>query len=153
VLRSVLEAVGAFDVTHAVRKSDLRTLLAHLSGNNPLFKKATSGPTGLISAVVQEALQKGLIKLESEMDRTNPYIWLAAADRRSGAAVSAAGGMPNGPRRSRSQEFLDILKDQNLGPFAKLRPMLYEAMQHALVRSSLRLLLYLFDYNGKSGIM
>jgi hypothetical protein len=113
VLDKALTQAGAVSPETSARKSDLRSLLIF---DNRFRKENPAAPVGLISLLFGEAKALPRRFGVDEKDKINPKIWLA-----SEAATQEVPAKPRPETASRSQRFIDALRDAGLGPYSQVR--------------------------------
>ncbi len=123
-LVAALREVSATAPAKAVRQTDVRAILARLDNRFEKANPLASFP-GFISALLRAAEDRDAIAID-RLDINNPRIWLSAeaagADNRRFLQVARRS-------HSRSQEFLDSLRRQRLGPFSNIRRQLFDALE------------------------
>jgi hypothetical protein len=126
ILVKALQSVGAGTEATAVKKTDLRPILALV---DPRFQKSTElGATpGLITMLTEFAVAEGRVAiLRVPGDAVNPrFSYTASAKSHSPMVVPQR-------RVSRSQQFINALRDRGLGPFPIFRLRLYKALGQAI---------------------
>jgi hypothetical protein len=133
VLRDALTTANATEPGKAIRCTSLRPFLAARDSRFSKDNPQTNMP-GFITQLVRLAADSGVIKVDQGKDRANPSIWLAAP---ASPAVQKSVKSENArTSTSRSQGFIDRLGAKGLGPFSKVRPRLFAALQDLVTESS-----------------
>ncbi len=117
----VLEELEATDIISAIRASELR---GYLTGKDKRFDKNYPGANspGLISSLIDEAQSKGLLTKELKRNDPNAYIYMAKPTERpisnsKKIIESSISGM-----------YIDVLSKNNLGPFSRIRNILFQEL-------------------------
>jgi hypothetical protein len=127
VLLKSLRINRATNSSRGIRQGDLRYFLAV---EDKRFRKTHPHPgsklPGLIKNLVQIAESRELISV-NRTDEINPSIWLG---REGKAALSTPEKLADKDKvKSRSQEFMDALRQKHLGPFSRYRQYFYDALE------------------------
>jgi hypothetical protein len=150
-IKRVLQRASAIDSTTGMQLAKLRPLL---ESEDSRFKKTSDAAkvSGIVGAVVQLAEERGLIASDRA---AGPHfkVWLKPAGLASNGEAEVreeAGGNPDAKQaedvdspapatrkavsteRQRSDIFVDSLFRQGLGPFSRVRPLLYDKFNDAV---------------------
>jgi len=159
LLSSCLQKRAVGGIPRPLKFTDIRTVLAD---NNAFFDKAANPSVnypGFIGELMKFAEAHGVVKVDRG---TNPLNWMiifeptppttlttsllttgetsAASQPAPQSTPSSAQKVPhprNVPEKwaeTRSQKFIDVLAAKRLGPFAKVRAQLYEALDSLLAQ-------------------
>ena len=129
ILTEALQNERALERSSAIRQADLRFYIGQI--DNRLSKSGPLGSTpGLIKLLVESAESRQLIEVDRSTDKVNPFIWIRNAKLKSPAKdKSVQPDLISGKSKSRSQEYMDILRTRDLGPFSSIRETLYDCLE------------------------
>lgn len=118
ILNKALTKFGARSQEHALRGSELRGLL---SSEDIRFDKSNphANIPRLITALTNEAEQKGIITKRLDGSDPNPFIWLG------NKRIEHTSQNKNKDQHGLSGKYMKILQKNNMGPFSRVREVLF----------------------------
>jgi len=139
-LKRALKGAGAHGSDTGIRQTNLRYVLER--EDDRLKKTHPVGRTqGLISHIVKAAEQRGLLEIK-DRETINPLVWLREPAQahseqvpKPAAATSVAAKLPP-KRQSRSQQFINALREANYGPYSDYRLALYSHVRDAVAQAN-----------------
>ena len=125
----------AYSMNVGVRKTELRALL---SVEDPLLDKTRAAVPGIMTALLRRAADKSVVEVEPG-NLPNPRVWLADTPENVVRKAAFEAGRLARTRPSRSQHFLNVLREARLGPFSSIRSRLYDELERLVTESPITL--------------